>query len=37
MDKRGELESLVKSIIWVILFVLLATGVYFLLDFITGF
>jgi hypothetical protein len=36
MNKRAELDNLVKIVLWIVLFIMLVTGLYFLLNFLTN-
>jgi hypothetical protein len=36
MNKKAELDNLVKTALWIVLFIILVTGIYFLLNFLTS-
>jgi|ETN01SMinimDraft_1059929.scaffolds.fasta_scaffold00027_2 hypothetical protein len=36
MNKKAELDNLVKTVLWIVLFIMLVTGLYFLLNFLTN-
>jgi hypothetical protein len=36
MNKKAALEKFVKILLWIVLFVILIAGVYFLLNFLTS-